>query len=116
MYKAIHLSPMIPSYDIGATTAFFRDLLGFVVLRDDGSYVILQKDETTIHILRAGADIGEMEFYLEVDKVDAIWERIKDQLAGAKAPFNREYGMREIHVIVPHTKTLLFIGQVIASR
>jgi len=28
-----------------------------------------------------------------------------------KAPFDREYGMREVHVIIPETKTLLFIGQ-----
>ncbi len=31
-----------------------------------------------------------------------------------RAPFDREYGMREMHVIIPETKTLLFIGQAIA--
>ena len=113
MYKARHLSPMIPSFDIGATVSFFIELLGFEILRDDRTYVILQKDNLTIHILRAGADIGEMECYLEVDDIGAIWEHVKDKLSGIqfKAPFDQAYGMREIHLIIPKTKTLLFIGQ-----
>jgi hypothetical protein len=58
-----------------------------------------------------------MEFYLEVDDVDSVWDNIKDKLEGIKVrgPFDREYGMREVHLIIPQTKTLLFIGQVIAG-
>ncbi|MBS1600699.1 MAG: hypothetical protein JST75_20925 [Bacteroidetes bacterium] len=113
MYKAKYLSPMIPSYNIEKTGSFFTDLLGFKIGRDDKTYLILYKDNLTIHILRAGTDIGEMEFYLEVDNVDAIWDHIKDKLDGIKfkAPFDQPYGMREIHIIVPETKTLMFIGQ-----
>jgi hypothetical protein len=88
--------------------------LGFNTLMD-GSYAILYKDNLTIHILSAGTDIGEMEFYLEVDEIDHLWNNIKDKLTDIKVrePFNRDYGMREIHIIIPQTKTLLFIGQVI---
>ncbi|MGZ3758218.1 MAG: hypothetical protein ACXVAY_23235 [Mucilaginibacter sp.] len=112
MYKAIHISPMIPSYKVAETANFFRDWFSFST-RMDGDYVILNKDDTTIHILNAGTDIGEMEFYLEVDDIDGLWETIKDKLEDIKVrpPFNREYGMREFHVIIPHTKTLLFVGQ-----
>lgn len=115
MYKALHLSPMIPSYNISETANFFKELLGFAIGRDEGNYAILHKDNLTIHILNAGTDIGEMEFYLEVDELDGLWESIKDKLAGIKvrAPFDREYGMREFHIIIPHTKTLLFVGQAI---
>ncbi|MDB5131041.1 MAG: Glyoxalase-like domain protein [Mucilaginibacter sp.] len=65
-----------------------------------------------IHILNAG-DIGEMEFYLEVQGIDDLWNNIKGKLAGIKTrePFDREYGMREFHIIIPHTKTLMFVGQ-----
>jgi hypothetical protein len=54
-----------------------------------------------------------MEFYLEIDNVDNLWNSIKDKIQGLKVrePFNREYGMREIHIEIPQTKTLLFIGQ-----
>ena len=118
MYKALYLSPMIPSYDMKGTAAFFTDLLGFSKIMYTVGYIILAKDDLTIHILNAGTDIGEMEFYLAVDEIDALWESIKDKLAGIKfrEPFDREYGMREAHIIIPHTKTLLFIGQAIGQN
>ncbi len=116
MYKAKHLSPMVPSFDIAKTVSFFIDLLKFEILRDDKTYVILQKDNLTVHILQAGKDVGEMEFYLEVDDLLSIWNYIKSNLDGIKfkEPFNQIYGMREIHLIIPMTKTLLFIGQTIS--
>jgi hypothetical protein len=111
MYKALYLSPMIPSYNPQETKRFFVELFGFEVVRD-GDYIILHKDNHLIHILRAG-DIGEMEFYLEVDNIGELWNSIKDHLENIKVkpPFNQDYGMREFHVIVPHTKTLMFVGQ-----
>jgi hypothetical protein len=114
MYKAIRVSPMIPSFNMKETAAFFIEFLGFSKYMNEDSYIILYKDDVTVHILNAG-DIGEMEFYLEVDEVDALWENIKDKLNGIKVrpPFDREYGMREIHIVIPQTKTLLFAGQVI---
>jgi predicted enzyme related to lactoylglutathione lyase len=113
MYKALYLSPMVPSFDIKGTVSFFSDILEFSISRDDGNYSIVYKNNLTVHILRAGKDIGQMEFYLEVDDVEAVWSSIKDKLGGIKVkePFNQEYGMREIHIGIPHTNTLLFIGQ-----
>lgn len=80
---------------------------------NEDPYAILQKDNLTIHILPAGADIGQMEFYLEVDDIDNLWGNIKDKLDGLKykAPFDRVYGMREIPIVVPKTNTLLFVEQ-----
>jgi len=117
MYTAIHLSPMIPSYEIEKTARFFKDLFYFSAIREEANYVILSKDNTTIHILRAGQDIGEMEFYLEVKGLDDLWHHIKDKLIGirTRAPFDREYGMREFHLDIPYTRTLLFVGQVIRN-
>jgi hypothetical protein len=117
MYKALYLSPMIPSYNIAETVLFFTTVLEFSIARDDNNYSILYKDHLTIHILTAGLDIGQMEFYLQVDDLDALWNSMKDKLDGIKVrePFNREYGMREVHVGIPHTNTLLFIGQEIKS-
>ena len=116
MYKAKYLSPMIPSFNIEKTVSFFTELLDFRVGRDDKTYVILYKDNLTVHILRAGSDIGEMEFYFEVDDVEKVWNNMKDKLEGIKVkePFDQDYGMREVHVIIPETKTLMFIGQEIS--
>ncbi len=113
MYTALHLSPMIPSFNLPETGRFFEKLLGFEWFMNEATYAILYKNNLTIHLLRAGEDIGQMEFYLEVDAIDALWKSIKDQVEGLKVrpPFNQEYGMREFHIGVPHTNTLLFVGQ-----
>lgn len=112
-YKAMYLSPMIPSYNIRETAQFFEHVLGFSALMDTETYAIYHKDNLTIHLLRAGTDIGQMEFYLEVDHIDELWDAIKDKVQHlkVKGPFDREYGMREIHIGIPQTNTLLFIGQ-----
>jgi len=109
---------MIPSFNIPETVRFFTDVLGFTVWREDKTYVILYKEQFTVHVLRAGIEIGEMEFYLEVDDIESVWTAMKGQLSDVKvkAPFDRDYGMREVHVIIPHTKTLLFIGQAISPH
>ena len=117
MYKALYLSPMIPSYNIKKTLIFFVDLFEFKISMDEESYAVVYKDNHLIHILNAGTDVGEMEFYLEVDELDNLFDSIKDKLEGIKVrpPFNQPYGMREFHVVVPHTKTLMFVGQVIGK-
>jgi hypothetical protein len=111
--KALFLSPMIPSYDLQVTGQFFKDVLSFSTVMDTEEYAIYIKDNLTIHILKAGTDIGQMEFYLEIDDIDGFWNSIKGKVIGLnyRELFNREYGMREVHIEVPQTKTLLFIGQ-----
>lgn len=106
---------MIPSSDIERTARFFIDIFGFTSKMVSETYQILIKEHFSIHLLKAGIDIDEMEFYLEVDDLDGLWNSVKNKLGGikTKAPFNQEYGMREFHVIVPHTKTLLFVAQLI---
>ncbi len=113
MYKALYLSPMVPSYNIRETLNFFIGLFSFKVVMDEDNYAIVFKDNHLIHILNAGENIGEMEFYLEVDEIDSLYDTIKDKLTGLKVkpPFDRDYGMREFHIIIPHTKTLMFVGQ-----
>lgn len=115
MYKALFLSPMIPSYNINETAGFFEEILGFSAVMHTGTYAIYEKDNQTIHILKAGVNVGQMEFYLEVDNIDELWDTMKDKVRNLKVkePFDQDYGMREIHISVPHTNTLLFIGQVI---
>ena len=115
MYTAKFLSPMIPSFNLEKTVSFFTDLLDFRIDINHETYFVLSKDNLTLHIQRAGTDIGEMSFYLEVDDIEKVWQNLKGNLNDVKfkAPFDQEYGMREIHVIVPETKTLMFIGQLI---
>jgi len=112
-YHALFLSPMIPSTNLSETSSFFKDTLDFSTVMENEAYVVCQKDNLTIHILKAGQEIGEIELYLEVDNVNNVWSTIKDKLSGLKfkEPFNQNYGTREIHICIPHTNALLFIGQ-----
>lgn len=104
---------MIPSYDFEETGKFFEEVMGFKKIYNSDIYLIFERNNLTIHILRAGEGVGEMEFYLEVDNVDEVWKEIRDKLQNIKhkEPHNREYKMREAHIIIPATKCLLFIGQ-----
>ncbi len=113
MYKVLCNSPMIPSFDVKRTSDFFEFVLGFNPVFNTSEYAIYRKDNHSVHILPAGKEIGEMEFYLEVDDIERVWAQIKDAVEDMKVrePFNRDYGMREIHIEVPQTKTLMFIGQ-----
>lgn len=114
-YKALFLSPMVPSYDLKETGRFIKDTLGFKPHMETDSYAIYERDHLTLHLLPAGANIGQMELYLEVDDVDKLWKEIEHNVLhlNHRKPFDREYGMREIHMELPFTKTLLFIGQCI---
>jgi hypothetical protein len=114
IYKALYLSPMVPSYNVAETKRFFVDLFGFTPVME-GSYSIVKKDAFLIHILNAGENIGEMEFYLEVSNIDDLWLSVHQRITGYtyRPPFDREYGMREFHIVVPYTETLMFVGMVI---
>jgi hypothetical protein len=117
MYKALYISPMIPSRNLNISSTFFVEILGFEKILDMPTYIICQKDHLTIHFLPAGEEITQMEFYMEVDQVDALWNEIKDKIKHLKhkAPFDQEYKMLEIHIEIPETNTLLFIGQEIKN-
>lgn len=117
MYKPIYLSPMIPSFNLGLTANFFINVLGFTTVLNYDSYKILVKDHISVHLLSAGENIGQMEFYLEVDNADVLWNSIKDKVIGLKVkpPFDQDYGMREIHIGIPETNTLMFIGSSIVK-
>lgn len=114
-YKALYLSPMIPSYNMMETGLFFKEVLDFIPHMETESYAIYEKDHLTVHLLPAGERIGQMEFYLEVDNVDKLWMQIEHKVLHLKhrSPFNQEYKMREVHIEVPYTKTLLLLGQCI---
>ncbi len=109
---------MIPSFKVAETARFFIDVLGFSAVMETTGYAIYGKDNLTIHILPAGKDIEQMEFYLEVTDISHLWNSIKGKVQGLKVrePFDRDYGMREIHIEIPQTKTLLFIGQEINKQ
>jgi len=112
MAKLLFLSPMVPSTDVPATAEFLEQALGF---RSQfiGTYAICTRDGLTIHLQPMGEGVGEMSIYLEVDDIDGLWDELQPYAEGIrhKPPHDREYQMREVHIDLPHTNALLFIGQ-----
>ena len=51
-YKALYLSPMIPSYNLEATGKFFKDILSFTPHMETETYAIYHKDNLTVHLLQ----------------------------------------------------------------
>ena len=103
---------MVPSTNVAKTAEFLQDALGFSVRILDSEYAICTRDGLSLHLLPAGDDVGQMEFYLEVDDVDSMWLQIEPFVKNLrhKPPFDRPYMMREVHIDLPHTKALMFIG------
>jgi len=113
MYKAIYLSPMVSSSNVRETARFFTELFQFEISLESEGYIIVSRDNLTLHLSQASNDVSLSEFYLEVDALDELWNSIKDKLKGLKLrePFNQAYGMREFHIEPPCTKTIMFVGQ-----
>ncbi len=104
---------MVPSYSVSDTRDFFKELLRFDVMMDSPDYCVVGLNGFELHIQKAGENIGEMSFYMSVDDIDEVWDLIKEKKGSLtmREPFEQPYGMKEIHVGVPHTEALMFIGQ-----
>jgi len=112
MAKALFLSPMVPSTNVAKTAEFLSAAMGFSTRILDSEYAICTRDGLSLHLLPAGPDIGQMEFYLEVDDLETFWRQLQPfvQDIRHKPPFDQPYMMREVHVELTHTNALMLIG------
>ena len=113
MYNPIALSPMVPCSDVERARSFFVDYLGFEIVEDDLQYSIVKNKSFTVHLQKGSDDPNQMSFYLHVDHLNDLLSDFQKPYVGfkGKGPIDQPYGMLELHVIVPGTNALLFIGQ-----
>lgn len=111
------ITPHIPSKNMKESISFMVEAFGFESISHSELYCELLSGDLILGIVKAQGEPNQQSIYLRVKDVDVLWSKIKSKLAKAKpkAPFNQEYGMREIHVVIPGTNTLLFIGSPIIS-
>ena len=111
------VTPHIPSKNMKESVSFMVEVFGFESISHSECYSELLAGNQVLGVIRADGEPNQQSIYLRVKNVDALWSKIKSKLEKAKpkAPFNQAYGMREIHVVIPATKTLLFIGSPIKS-
>lgn len=94
--------------DVAASTAFYRDVLGFKVTFEFGRpvyYVCLTRDEAALHLLdakRSPQQPGNGALCIFVRDVDAVHaEFIKRGAKPPKPPQDYAYGMRDFDVFDP---------------
>lgn len=117
-YQARHLSPIVPVESMERSIGFYTEVLGFEVMMNTESYSIVTKDATSLHLTKAEDESvlavtrGHISIYLEVEKIEPLWAHVaqfKDRYK-IRDLFDREYGMREFHIIDPDG-CLVFVGQ-----
>jgi catechol 2,3-dioxygenase-like lactoylglutathione lyase family enzyme len=111
------VTPHIPSKNMKESINFMVDTFGFESIKYTDRYSELISGNLIIGIVRAYGEPNEQSIYFRVKGVDELYSIIKSKLEKVKhkAPFDQQYGMREIHVVIPGTNTLLFIGSAINS-
>ena len=121
-YQAKTLSPILPIADMDRSIQFYLDVLGFHTVLRSASYSIVARDGASLHLALAEdesvlkATEGHMSIYLEVRAIESLWSHVsvfKDRYK-IRDVFDREYGMREFHIIDPDG-CLIFVGQPIQT-
>ncbi len=103
--------------DLHRIAAYFRDVLGFRVLWEDGTdWRLVQRENVRFMIGhcpddKPAAEIGDHSLvaYVNVDDVDRLHEEVAARGAVIRiAPTDRPWGMREMIVATPEGHRILF--------
>lgn len=113
MIKIENVIPHIPSINLCVTAEFFINLFDFKIKVNSEYFIELKNNEHSIGLLKAESLENEQSIYIQVTEIENIWSAIKENIASHKHKelFTQEYGMKEFHVIIPKTSTLLIVGE-----
>ena len=118
----IKCTPIIPVTDLNHAGTWFSERLGFTATAVGATMMHLHRDGVGIRLVRKADDMDlgdprhQQSAYIDVDDIDAFFSEHGKALSidgGDYAPFDRPYGMREIHVI--YESLLLFFGSPITD-
>ncbi len=113
MLNIVKIIPHIPSTDLNITKEFFINLFGFKVVTDSENFITLNNNQYTLGILKSLSEPTEQSVYIQVSEIEKLWAHLKGEITQYKhkALFTQDYGMKEFHIIIPRTATLLFVGE-----
>lgn len=105
--------PHIPSKNLRTTQKFFVENFEFISVVDTEYFIELRNTNYTLGLLKANGKLNAQSIYIQVKDIDTLWENIKSNISMFKHKelFTQNYGMKEFHVIIPETETLLIVGQ-----
>ena len=120
--KLLELTPMLNSWDLQATIAFYTEILGFACekMSEDHGWASLRRDKVSIMFARPNQHMGHTvpvlsgSLYIKTDDVDSYWEKIKDKTRVCYPIEDFAYGMREF-AIFDNNGYLLQFGQALPA-
>lgn len=110
-------TPIFPVADLAHAGEWFVRCLGFIAHKVGDTTVHLSRDSVNIRLILKAEDMDmtdprrQQSMYIDVENVDAFYVAHKDALekdGDDYAPFDRPYGMREMHII--YESLLIFFG------
>ena len=128
--KLNSLSPILWTKDLQATTAFYKNILGFEGQSNFPNFVSLARDNVNIMFVlptdepdKAPDNKEELfqksiltgSIFITVEKVDELWEAVKDKVMIKDPIADREYLMRDFSVFDNNGYELVF-GEDISSK
>ena len=110
--------------DLERNAQWFRDVLGFKILWEEGTdWRLAQRGDVRLMLGhcpddKRAAEIGSHSWfgYVEVDDVDALYAEFIGRRAPCTPPRDRPYGMREILVTAPEGHRLMFAQEKRSDR
>lgn len=104
--KFTALRPMITSANFQETVDFYTSTLGFIcdAKSDEWEWASLRRDSVEIMVSKPfdhipfEKPIFTGSFYINTDKIDKLWDELKDKATVVFPIENFEYGMREFAV------------------
>jgi catechol 2,3-dioxygenase-like lactoylglutathione lyase family enzyme len=127
MIKVEHMTPLIQVFNMRRSLAFYRDILGFEVVRDSGN----GDDSSWIWLRLEGCDLmlndqyepgsepatcpaervkwhGDTCLYFGCRDTEEIYEYLKSKGLETKPPITTSYGMKQLYVSDPDNYNLCF--------
>ena len=112
------LTPMLRTWDLRASIAFYTGVLGFACesADEDRGWALLRRDQADIMLSAPNQHMGDTapifsgSLYLHCDDVDALWQQLLDRARVCYPLADFDYGMREF-AIYDNNGYLLQFGQ-----
>ncbi|MFT3879508.1 MAG: VOC family protein [Gemmatales bacterium] len=120
--KLNSLTPMLRTWKLQETIAFYTKVLGFVVdaTNDQAGWAALHREGVSLMLSEPNPHEGDKyprftgSLYFNVDDVEAVWQQVKTKAAISYPPETFFYGMREFG-IYDNNGYLLQFGQEVAK-
>lgn len=120
--KLKSITPMLRTWKLQESVAFYTGVLGFVVDATNAAsgWAALHRDDAALMLSEPNPHEGDKyprftgSLYFNVDDVDAIWQQVKTKAAISYPPETFFYGMREFG-IYDNNGYLLQFGQEVAK-